>query len=165
MQEGLSSWNFFIFINVFSIYFSCKPSWSNPCRNSPDDNQQVLRLGRCFCCPWTGFFVLLLFVDWSTKCQQAHDWSIKVWMNIVQKPRNKKNYGLNNPALNIWFVHSWSQDLKFSSLIFKLVNYYSSPLYSWPLSTILTGISKWKMNISFSKFQDFYVIDVHVRAM
>lgn len=80
MQKGLSSRNFFIFINVFSIYFSCKSSWSNPCRNSPDDNQQVLWLGRCFCCPWTGFFVLLLFVDWSTKCQQAHDWSIKVWI-------------------------------------------------------------------------------------
>jgi len=88
MQKGLSSRNFLIFIYVFSIYFSCKSSWSNPCRNSPDDNQQVLWLGRCFCCPWTGFFVLLLFVDWSTKCQQAHDWSIKVWINIVHKLRN-----------------------------------------------------------------------------
>lgn len=81
------------------FFFSHQSSWSDPCRNSSDDNQQVLWLGWCFCCSWTGFFVLWLFVDWCTECQQAHDWS-KAGMKILSQHQHKQKKSANNLTVN-----------------------------------------------------------------
>ena len=107
----------------------------------------ALELASLFCC--------CLLIGARNVSRHMIDPSKFEWILYKNQKIKKIMVSTNQPLTFDLFtpgVKTW----KFSSLIFKLVNYYSSPLYSWPLSTILTGISKWQMNISFSKFQYFY---------